>query len=319
MAASMSPEEAEQVALLPKPQGRLKLAQCLRWDLSGFSEEDHMRESILLDYLHDSLLFAAGRGFPLHQVCGVLNLAREMQEQTIGQPLSHAIRLYRQKSVEYAKRGRISDKNLKIFTSHFFATFMRHYRLYQFVFTRPRDPMVSQLGLEVQPPPDTFELKESKPEHIWQYNQKLAAIENEERTRMESLQLERDELLRQEPDTNEPLCALNEAGAPLQEEVLSRAIREATSLQGTYTERLLQARVEETHEDMDYYFEKTALPRPAALGPPPRSKSPPRAPARSKTASTKSGGTGGKNSLGSALPKGSAKSLRSKTPKSVKS
>ncbi|XP_022102283.1 uncharacterized protein C8orf74 homolog isoform X2 [Acanthaster planci] len=278
-----------------------------------------MRESILLDYLHDSLMFAASRGFPWQQVCGVLDLAREMQEQTVGQPLGHAIRLYRQKSLEYAEDGRISDKNLKIFTSHLFATFMRHYRLYQFVFMQPRSLMVTKLALEVEPPPDTIHLKESKPQHIWEYDQKLAAIEGEEQARMEALQAEREELLRQEPDADRPLVALEESGGPLQQEILSRAIREATNLRGSHTERLLQAKVEETHEDLDYYFEKTALPRPAALGPPPRTKSPPRLPARSKTASTKSGGGGGKNSLGRDLPKGSAKSLRSKTPKSVKS
>ncbi|XP_071807568.1 uncharacterized protein C8orf74 homolog [Asterias amurensis] len=319
MATSMTQTEAQRVASLPKQQGCLMLAQYLHWDID-LNDDANMRESILLDYLHDTLMFAVDHGFPWLQVCSIVDLAREIQQQTIGQPLSFAIQLYRQKSLEYAHEGRISDKNLKIFTSHFFATFMRHYKLYQFVFTKPRLPMVTQHELCVETPPDVFSLKDSKPNHIWEYNQKLASIETEEQARMEVLQTEKENLLQQEPGSEKPLSLLNNSEVPIERENLSQVIKEAVNLQGNYTERLLQAQVEEVQEDLDYYFEKTALPRPAALGPPPRTKSPPRVPPKNKTASIKSGvADGKKKSLGSELSKGSAKSSRSKTPKSVKS
>ena len=62
-------------------------------------------------------------------------------------------------------------------------------------------------------------LQESKPENIWVYNQRFAAIEGEERERLERLEAEKEEILRQGPDTQEPLAALVRAGKPIEREV----------------------------------------------------------------------------------------------------
>ena len=60
------------------------LAQYLQWDID-LNDDANMRESILLDYLHDTLMFAVDHGFPWLQVCSIVDLAREIQQQTIGE------------------------------------------------------------------------------------------------------------------------------------------------------------------------------------------------------------------------------------------
>ena len=60
------------------------LAQYLNWDLTNFSDDVNMRDSILLDYLHGTLMYTVDHGFPWSQVCGALDLAREIQKQTVG-------------------------------------------------------------------------------------------------------------------------------------------------------------------------------------------------------------------------------------------
>ena len=57
------------------------------------------------------------------------------------------------------------------------------------------------------------------PEHIWEYNQKLAVIETEEQARMEVLRAEREELLKQKSESDKPLSALKNSEEPIEREV----------------------------------------------------------------------------------------------------
>lgn len=82
--------------------------------------------------------------------------------------------------------------------------------------------------------------------------------------------------------------------------VLEQIISEAAQSQCQRVEKLLQVKVEEKHEGLNFYLEKTSLPRPVELGAPPRTRQPPNHSAKSRL-STKT--------------KASAKSTQSKTSK----
>ena len=49
-------------------------------------------------------------------------------------------------------------------------------------------------------------------------------------------------------------------------QLIKNIVDESTS----HTEKILQTKVEEKHESLEFYLQRTALPRPAAMGPPPR-------------------------------------------------
>ena len=66
-----------------KAEGKIHLAKCLEWDSSDYDNETNMRGAIHLDYLYDSLEFAATKGFPWRQVCAVLELAEEFISKTV--------------------------------------------------------------------------------------------------------------------------------------------------------------------------------------------------------------------------------------------
>ena len=62
-------------------------------------------------------------------------------------------------------------------------------------------------------------IQDSKPLNIWQYEQKMSAIEEEEQQRIEFLKEQREALL-QEPDAlDQTLDSLSDAAAPIPQEV----------------------------------------------------------------------------------------------------
>lgn len=62
------------------PEGREHLQQLLQWE----APEEGARESILLDALYESLLFAGGKGFPWAQVPQVVRFTEELLSETRG-------------------------------------------------------------------------------------------------------------------------------------------------------------------------------------------------------------------------------------------
>ncbi|XP_072046122.1 uncharacterized protein C8orf74 homolog [Amphiura filiformis] len=300
--ATITAQQAKEAAKLAKSDGKIYLAKCLQWNSSDYDVEINMRGAIHLDYLYDSLEFAATKGFPWRQVCAVLELAEEFINKTVqnGVDINQAIAIYKLIVPNYLDR--IAEKNLKIYTDYVFSTFMSHYKLYLYVFTRPREPQVSECNLEVDIPPEVLSLKEGKPERIWEYEQKMTALEEEETTRLDVLKAQRESLLEEQVTVEEAVLEkVEDKSALLQQEDLTQLIQAIAEEQVSHTEKILQIKLEERNEDLDYYLQKTSMPRPPELGPPPRTKDPPRYSAKSKPPTR---GTGSKTGM-------SAKSMKS--------
>ncbi|XP_041484717.1 uncharacterized protein C8orf74 homolog [Lytechinus variegatus] len=301
---SITVENAKCVANLGKTDGRLRLGEFLGWTMADFDEDAQMRESILLDFLYESLMFGAQKGVPWSQIPALVQVASEFQKGTIGQPLSAAIKIYREISQRYLNENAISESNLRLFTSHLFETYMAHYQLYQIVFTTEREPMTVKQHLDVLPPPETYPLDEAKPLNIWEYERKMSEIEEEEKSRLNQIKLEEETILN---DIDEKQPFKDTKDTVLDRQQVSELINDAIQHHTSQTEKLLQTRVEGTLEDLSFYLEKTALPRPEHLGPPPRTKEPPRMSAKSRA-----GGKLGSDGMPSAKSKKSKKSAKTK-------
>ncbi|XP_071483750.1 uncharacterized protein C8orf74 homolog [Diadema antillarum] len=307
MAADISVEDAKTVANLQRADGRSKLGELLGWEMIGFDEDAQMRESILLDFLYESLMYGVQKGFPWSQVCSVLRMAAEFHQGTVGQPLSSAVRIYRELSQKFLSDGQMSESNLRLFTSHLFETYLAHYHLYQVVFTTEREPLTVRQHLVVMQPPVPFPLDEGKPFNTWEYQRRLEEIEGEETSRKETLKSQEEGILKELEGGSLPFSELKEQALLLNREQISQLIEDASRNHANQTEKLLQTRVEERHEDLAFYLEKTALPRPEHLGPPPRTKSPPRMSAKSRASGKVGSDAKGASSARSKKSKKSAK------------
>lgn len=74
----------------------------------------------------------------------------------------------------------VDENNLQCFSEFIFETFMKHYRLYQYVVECQRDRDSCELQMSVNVPPDILPLSEGKEESVWNYEQKLKEVEIEE-------------------------------------------------------------------------------------------------------------------------------------------
>nr|XP_054772477.1 uncharacterized protein C8orf74 homolog [Lytechinus pictus] len=83
MAETITVENAKCVANLGKMDGRLQLGEFLGWTMADFDEDAQMRESILLDFLYESLMFGAQKGVPWSQIPALVQVASEFQKRTI--------------------------------------------------------------------------------------------------------------------------------------------------------------------------------------------------------------------------------------------
>ncbi|XP_077991517.1 uncharacterized protein C8orf74 homolog [Glandiceps talaboti] len=314
MAESLTTDQAKQVAALPRKAGRLQLAKYLKWSMDDFDEDIDMKKSIILDYYYDNLMFAIKTGFPWSEVCTVFELAKEVQSDAIGLPLTDAIILYKNKAVQLSN---VTANNLKTFTSYFFVTFMQHYKLYQFISSQEREPMISLCKLHVYPPPEPLPFKQGKEHLVWNYEQKLQELDLQERERRENILKNRQDLVLSEDQVLEEPYREIEADVALDRERLSKLIDEAATAHISLTQKNLQTKIQEKHENLEFLFEKTALPRPAVLGAPPRIKSPTKSSAKSRQSTRGGTKTALSDRTGGSKSRAPSKtSVRGKTPKS---
>uniref|UniRef100_A0A8D0G5W5 Chromosome 8 open reading frame 74 n=1 Tax=Sphenodon punctatus TaxID=8508 RepID=A0A8D0G5W5_SPHPU len=228
----------------------------LLWE--EFDEVRDLRRSITLDFLYNSLIFAAEKGLPWPAVAGVGTLAGELLNETKG---TSAIQILKEKLASC--RLGLAPCNLGVLCDYFQNTFLKHYLLYQFVLCRERDHRQTFTSLAVQVPPLPLPLMEGINAEVWKYQQQLAdltAAENQKRTRMlllrETLHLEREHLLQkvyddlktgQRQSTLERLWAL--------ETLVTGAIR--TQMQAL--REILQMDIKTTFEILELRLQKKTL------------------------------------------------------------
>ncbi|XP_071837937.1 uncharacterized protein C8orf74 homolog [Apostichopus japonicus] len=251
-----------------KEEGKAYLAECLGWDKDKLEDDGYLRDTIKLDYCYEVIDFCSKKGFPWHQIKKILQLAEQFMEQATGVALHEAIQIYQDLAISYS--GEIKPDILQAFTSYIFATYFHHFRLYQLVLTEAREEFLIEAEAEIEPPSNILPLHNAKPEHIYEYDQKLEAIEQEEKARKDELKRQKDSLLTNQPQDKVKLDSMD--NTPVTRELLEQIIQEAARNQCETVEKLLQIKVEDKHEGLNFYLEKTSLPRPAELGAPPRTK-----------------------------------------------
>ena len=175
---------------------------------------------------------------------------------------------------------------------------MTHYKLYQYVFTQPREDRtkLEELSVETVEAPEPFST--GKPENIYEYEQKLCDVDNAAKTRQLELeaelncrQSEREEQLRTSVESIENM------EQPLTREVnffhaqdFPEAFNKITypwTINGVFSVQLqklltiitdlarthigaasvsLNAAVSSVMEDLEHKLERTSIPRPPELG-----------------------------------------------------
>lgn len=74
----------------------------------------------------------------------------------------------------------LGQRNFPIYTDFAFQTYLRHFKLFKYVFTQERDILKPTVSLRVETPADPGSMKQSKPELVWEYEKQYESIQREE-------------------------------------------------------------------------------------------------------------------------------------------
>ncbi|XP_058143845.1 uncharacterized protein C8orf74 homolog [Dasypus novemcinctus] len=265
--ALLTARGAREVLQLQKPEGREHLRRLLRWE-----ERDELREprrDILLDALYESVVFAGGQGFPWRGVAQVARVTEELLQETKGCALAEAVAILGHKLS--GCRGLFRPGHLLALCDYLLHTFIRHYKLYQYVLARDQDVQATVARLEVCVPPVPLPLAQGVDAELWRHEQQVAALSTAAEQKRHDLLLVREALrLRQERELRAALERRSPAsGRALTAQELEELVGEALGAQTAGLRELLQRQVEATFDILDLTLRKKTLRLnpPAALPP----------------------------------------------------
>ncbi|XP_033738398.1 uncharacterized protein C8orf74 homolog [Pecten maximus] len=280
MAATLSTTAAQHVASLSKEQGKQCLLKHLGWQ--PFNAELAMRQDIHLDFLYECLMFTVEKGFPWDQVCAAVDFSEQLLQESIGKSLPETLEIFQEISDDLVFI--LATRNYKIYAEHVFLTFMRHYKLFQYVFAHDRESQVPNVPLEIHTPPSSCSeaLKTAKEKRIWEYNQKYEAVEQRERECAERRAAKREtqavEAGQQKEQVVEKISE-NQQQQPLNKEKVGEIIREVLQAHTSAIVEKMKSNISDMKEDLELKLEKTSIPRPPNMGQPPRFNTKPKTPA----------------------------------------
>ncbi|XP_004433577.1 PREDICTED: uncharacterized protein C8orf74 homolog [Ceratotherium simum simum] len=255
--ALLTPQGVKKVFQFQKPEGREHLRRLLSWE--EFDELRDTRRSILLDTLYESIVFAAGKGFPWVEVASVVKFTEELLRETEGCSITEAVTILGNKLRDY--QGQFNTTHLLALCDYFHNTFIRHYKLYQYVLGQEQDVNLTVTHLEVCAPPQLLPLAEGVDREIWKHEQQVAelsAAEGQKRTKAlllkEALRLEQEHTLQR---------TFSEASAQrsrvLKREELENLINEAIHVQIECLKELLEYEIQITFDILDLKLQKKTL------------------------------------------------------------
>ncbi|XP_070273369.1 uncharacterized protein C8orf74 homolog [Myotis yumanensis] len=255
--AFLTPQGVKNVFQLQKPEGREHLRRLLDWE--KFDEVRDSRRSILLDTLYESIIFAVGKGFPWVEVVEVVKFTDELLKETKGCSITDAITILRNKLGDY--QGQFNTTHLLALCDYFYNTFIRHYRLYQYVLGQDQEVNLTVNHVEVCVPPQPLPLAEGKDRGLWKLELKLAELtmaEVQKRTNVlllkEALHLEQEHMLQKK--FSEMTVQQKQV---LEREELENLINEAIHIQIKCLRELLQYEIQTTFDILDLKLQKKTL------------------------------------------------------------
>lgn len=253
---------------MQKAEGRLALAECLQWE--PFDEEKDMQRSIELDYFYDNIMFAVNKGFSWDKVVTVFEFAGKLlQEIKDCENITDILAFYNVISVELCDS--LGEREYKVFTEYIFSTALVHFKLIKFIFTTPRKVQTPHVSMHVNPPFDPNVLKQSKPVKVWEYEQMIGELEKKEEERAnERLTEKGKKMTEMEMKTKEAVNSAVSSDKPLDKDSIQKIMEDVMKAYSLAATENIKANILQLEEDLEFKLAKTSLPRPQALGPPPR-------------------------------------------------
>lgn len=275
MAVTLSDLVVKSISNLPKNEGKAFLASQLK--LTCLEDDDNLRNAIYVDFLYDNLMFAVEKGFTWRQVCTVVTFCDGILKDSKDKDITDALQFLKLQSFELADV--LGQRNFPIYTDFVFQTYLRHFKLFKYVFTQERDILKPTVSLRVETPSDPGSMKQSKPELVWEYEKQYESIQREEAEHANKRLEEKAKTLETaEKQAKERLEKISGVQEPLSKEKVGELIQEIIGSYSSLVVEKVKCNIADVQEDLEFKLARTSLPRPQALGPPPRFNLKPKTP-----------------------------------------
>ncbi|CAD5114441.1 DgyrCDS3572 [Dimorphilus gyrociliatus] len=237
-----------------------------------YNDEDETRLNIHFEYLRNNMEKGVDLGFSWKQIVCICNLCQEILAECLGKSLSESLNLFKDKLNDLVELGIIKDEQARQFGQFYLQTFFTHFRLYRLVFTKDRENWRQYVQLSVEQPPKISDLITSKPLDIYEYEEIISQLDEKEEARQnECARRIVDETREDEEQIKEVYAQIDADDEALKEkEKLSALIADVAKVHLEAVNHKISRRIDESVAVIDYKLKKTLVPRPQALGPPPR-------------------------------------------------
>lgn len=120
----------------------------------------------------------------------------------------------------------LGERNFKVYMDFLFSTFLQHFKLFQFVFTKDREKQVPNVQLEVIPPKASESMKEAKEIQVWEYQQNYQELQRKETEKQNERLLKKDKIIIETDKKTEDMIKSieNKKGEQFTKEVSSKII-----------------------------------------------------------------------------------------------
>ncbi|XP_078255567.1 uncharacterized protein C8orf74-like isoform X2 [Rhinoraja longicauda] len=256
--SSLTAEDVWRLLRLQKEDGRQLLTKLLNWD--DFDEERDLKPGILLDYLYNTIIFAAEKGFPWPSVAAAAGFSHELLCETKGKTIQEAIGKLWDKCEKY--QNKLNSNYLQHLANYLLVTFFKHYHLYQFVLCKDREVDQTIHELEVHVPQEIPPLKNGTDVELWNYQQQLAKLSEAEAQLRNDMSVFREaRLLKNEREMNKFYMDLRFQNKEMIEKTdLEEIVKAAYEIQMAATSEILQKQVETTFQILDLKLQKITTP-----------------------------------------------------------
>ncbi|KAL5022840.1 hypothetical protein ScPMuIL_001995 [Solemya velum] len=254
-------------ANLKENEGKQALAK--HFKLEEKHIDNDVRNSVHVDFLYGNMVHAVEKGFKWHQVAAVVNFSEKLLQETIGKSLLDSVSIFKKISEELLSV--LEERNFSVFSEFIFQTYMTHFSLYQLVFRHEQEVSAPCAEQTVEVPVPPLPLKDSKEESVWYYEETLGELEQREcKETDQRIANDRANFEETEQKKSDILKDLEEKESSFNKEVIGEMLRETFQKYTTLTVDSMKHNISSVMSDLELKLEKTSLPRPQQLGPPPR-------------------------------------------------
>lgn len=163
----------------------------------------------------------------------------------------------------------MNDKKLKDFIDYVNLTFITQFNLYKYVFTHESENQIQNQEKLIYSPPTALvdaNLSQSKHISLYDYESKLADIENREKRLNDYFKIERDALARQEAELRNYLKYDNTNSQSVDEEFVKKLIDNISVPVNNLASKMLRLEFEEYKKREELTLERKKLVKPEDIG-----------------------------------------------------